>query len=494
MSVGSVFQLITNNGVQDKLLMATEALNARIKEIMKTDVVVNEDGSARRVGSWNSDLLRLDRTHTVFVAGYFKPFASAAYEYIKVPVSEGHTELGESVRFRIPQVGQFYSDMVVHIQLQGLRAVSALDKVRYAAFLGHKIFPKVAFSINGNPIDDYTTDEYNAYWQFKLPAHKRAGWLKNVGQEIPSLGYLTPDPTTDEFREYRWIGTGNQTFKREHTTVDLWVPLLFWFKDMTQAIPSMVIPYGQTYVDLNLAKASDLIAFANYGGGGAYTSPSVKICNLYVNNIFVSPELTDLFLSKFGFSLIRVHKRHTKMLISPVGTERLNNLTWPIETMYLCFRPRANLMDSQAWYKCMALTDAEVPTPVVTGGLAPTISINNINYYTETPVVTELQLKAHDVEIYKEFPSAFFNQYIPFIFGNYISTPTDDGWFMMNFNMRPGDRNPSGHFNLSRAREFYLSYKSSSISQANPSDLTVLADALNFLVVKGASAVLKFST
>lgn len=35
-------------------------------------------------------------------------------------------------------------------------------------------------------------------------------------------------------------------------------------------------------------------------------------------------------------------------------------------------------------------------------------------------------------------------------------TPTDNGLMMVNFALHPGDYQPSGHFNVSRAREFYL--------------------------------------
>jgi hypothetical protein len=73
---------------------------------------------------------------------------------------------------------------------------------------------------------------------------------------------------------------------------------------------------------------------------------------------------------------------------------------------------------------------------------------------------------------------------------------------MMNFNVKPGEYQPSGHFNSSRARELYLSYVSAIdentndyvISKANPVELLVLAECLNFVFYKNGNMVLRFST
>jgi hypothetical protein len=65
---------------------------------------------------------------------------------------------------------------------------------------------------------------------------------------------------------------------------------------------------------------------------------------------------------------------------------------------------------------------------------------------------------------------------------------------MINFGFLPGDYQPSGHVNLSRVREFYLNYTSSFISRNNKVELIVLADLINFLLIKDGSAVLRYST
>jgi hypothetical protein len=65
---------------------------------------------------------------------------------------------------------------------------------------------------------------------------------------------------------------------------------------------------------------------------------------------------------------------------------------------------------------------------------------------------------------------------------------------MINFNYLPSEHQPSGHINISKAREFYINYTSSFISKDNQAELIVLADAINFLLIKDGTAALRYTT
>ena len=65
---------------------------------------------------------------------------------------------------------------------------------------------------------------------------------------------------------------------------------------------------------------------------------------------------------------------------------------------------------------------------------------------------------------------------------------------VVNFSFKPGERDPHGYINVSRAREFYLEYTSSFINKDNPTNVIVLADVINFLLVKNGTAFLKYTT
>jgi len=58
----------------------------------------------------------------------------------------------------------------------------------------------------------------------------------------------------------------------------------------------------------------------------------------------------------------------------------------------------------------------------------------------------------------------------------------------------PRSYQPSGHLNISRARETYLKWNSTYISSTSPVDFIIVAVAINFLLITDGSAVLRYST
>ena len=585
MSSGGVFKLIINEGMQDKILLATKVLNMRIKKIQQfnkeriKNLPVNLRNSIELDKSYIPDINAIDKTHMIIVNGAFKPFVSAGFEYNRVQ-GNGQIKLGQTASFVLPVFGDFINDIVVHVKMKGLKANSMLDRVRYVAFPGHRLFKKVSFKINSNPLDDYVSDDYNAHYQFNVPSQKRIGWMRNVGQEIPYRAFLTGDPINDMFREYKLFGDGYQTPKQNHDDLEMWIPLLFWFNDVRSALPNSLIPYGQTRVTIDLADANELVGFADYGGGGEYTDPTITTFELYMNNIFMNPEIVNIFTKKFGFMLVRVHVRHTQRLVLGEDNVHLNGLKWPVETMYATFRPNANNVLSQYWNAGTALTLTEIKSPVVaqnaaltvygdvidaadktativrtsgmslssiddyyvgytftiTGGpgynvknitqndytiiayngttntitinddwlvvpdttttyelYTPQLAINMSRYFKESPVIDTLEIKAHGNVIYRKTNESFYNSYLPLRFGM-GNTPIDRGWYMINFGFNPEAHQPQGYINLTKAREFYLNYTSSFISDKNETLLGIYAKAINFVLVKDGTAVLRYAT
>lgn len=506
MSVGGVFQIISNDGLQDNLIMNNKLLLKRLEEIKeakkmqkqklfpnKTQQQLNEIDE-----DWQPTLQDIERTHILFINSSFKPFVSMAHEYSKVVSRGGPTSLGSTFSFSMPILGEFVNDAVLHVKLSGLSAKSALDKVRYVEFPGHRLMKKVSLKVSNVTMDTYTSDDYNIHYQYKVSTDKSKGYLRDVGQEIPQLGYLTADPTVDEYREYRWFGTGPQTFKQSQPVLEMWIPLLFWFKDIQCSLPNFILPINQTNIEITFEEQQNLVAYANYGGGGAYNVPVVTDCHLYLNHIFMQPEVFKIFITKYGMQLIRVHRVQQEILIDNQQSILLNQLKWPVECIYIGFRPMVNSLNSQTWYKNTSITNVSVQEAVVIGNSV--IAVADAVYQQEQQVVQSVDLRASDVVIYPQLPPEFYNNYLPLRYGSRLKTP-DIGWLMMNFNFNPGEYQPSGHFNASRSRELYLRYTSALdssgnyvISQSNPVELLVSAECINFIIYKNNNMTLRFST
>ena len=507
MSTGGTFQLLVNTGIQDKMLMATERLTSNIKRITTRNLrnisaqhpnMTKEELKALET-DWMPLLRDIERTHILFITSSYKPFVAMTHEYSKTMPKFGRAALGEKFVFALPIIGEFVNDAVVHIKLDHFSSVNAVDKVRFVEFIGHRLIKRATFRIKEHIFDEYTADDYNAFYQFKIKQHKEIGYLRNIGQEIPKLGYLSADPTVDEVREYRWFGDGTQTFKQRQSMLELWIPLLFWFKDIQCSLPNFILPTEQTKIEIEFEKEHNLIAFSDYGGGGAYNVPVVTECQLYLNHLFLLPSVMRIFTSRYSLQLIRIHREHRELLKHSSGNVHLSSLKWPVECLYIQFRPVVNKSKSQQWYRGTEITETQVKEAVVLG--STTIQVNSAVFMTEHDCITSMGLKAFSNIIYPELPPSFYNSYIPMRYGTHTKTPKNLGWYMMNFNFDPGNQQPSGHFNISRSRELYLQYTSATdalnrdiIREDNPVELIVLSECINFILFTGGNAILRFAT
>jgi hypothetical protein len=491
MSTGGIYTLIANSGQQDQLLLATSLLNKRLKEIHRLRC------KNPSIKDPTPTLVDIEKTHVMFMNAHFKPFVAIGYEYQMTGVNEGMATFGKQITFSLPQFGDFFADMAVHLRLTGLTVGQTSQQVRYCDFLGHKLFSRVAFEINGNEIDYYDSDLYNFHYNFFIHGSgKEHSWLRCVGQEVPEFASLTQQPLVDEYREQKWILSGPQTPKQTHANVDLWIPLMFWFnRDFRLMIPSVSIPYGQRYIKVTLATAADIC------GGiptSDFTTPSIPICELWTNNIFVNPEIHNIFIKRIGFQMIRVHRYTRLPIISNINEIRLDQLKWPVETMYIGMKPNVNIPTMDDWWRFGNVTTTTIPYPVaIANPTAPPdylITVGFANWKHQTKVLDSFSLQTRGIILYPNLQSEFFNHYIPYNYGNIICAPIDPHVYMVTFNFYPGIYQPSGHYNMSNSREFFFVYQSSVISEEAPTTLVIYAVCINFIILAEGYLILRFNT
>ncbi|MCK9609195.1 MAG: hypothetical protein M0R33_22395 [Methylomonas sp.] len=647
MATGGVFQLIANDGKADKMLMATDLLNERIKQLMCAR-------AQRKEVDVTPTLVDIEQSHILFVNAHFKPFAAISHEYTKVRTSSGTPQYGTSISFSIPQYGDFFSDMVVNVILAATAATvgtipafpamptgageadivvggltvgrtnaigvvpvgpattgtwtintyryvnsagtilavgaAASNFVRYCDYPGIRLFAKVAFNVNGNPLDDYTSDTVLFYSKFKIPPNKVVSWKRLMGQEVPvdsytdltsvagstfgfpayAAGLVTaggalpagaPDVSAVTSRKVSQIVSGPQTPKALQPALSLWIPLFFWFnRDVHLAIPSVAIPYGQRFINIDLAAQNLLLSVAPgdlylqltverataddavtagtaaqvntintettvtrtpYLAAGSVidTTQRISICDLYINNLFMNPEIHDIYMKRIGFSLIRVHRMQTIRESVASGSELMNQLKWPTETLFVGMRPVVNTSTVNTnmhrdWCQFTSVVDEELrPTQQISSrlttgvasawndvaGLTKSLTSVYAGERTVVPVYAEtidtLQVVVHGNKVYDILASDFYRDYLTWTYGGQnIVSPEDTGALMLNFNFYPGSYQPSGHINISRAREFYIDFVSSYCDAVHPCDLIVYAVAINFLLIADGSAILRYTT
>lgn len=334
MSSGGVYRLASADGKADKMLTANELLSRRLTAVMCARQKLGHDQTPT--------LADIRRTHILYVDAHYSPFVAIAMDYGKVRPSSGTPQWGANMQFSIPQNGDFFSDMVVNVQLAQTQAtigsvpafpayigeddqvttatssVSATEDtvadvytrytyeyvnlagtvqtvgdpvrnhVRYAEYVGARLFDEVKFDVNSNPLDQYGPQDVIFHQKFQVPPQKMTGWKRMLGQEVPieAISDLTgitgaasaPAAAVDledingqpaegalvsasnTTRKLLQIVNGPQTPKASQPALDLWVPLIFWFnRNSHLAIPSIAIPYGQRFINIKLARQDEVL-------------------------------------------------------------------------------------------------------------------------------------------------------------------------------------------------------------------------------------------
>lgn len=182
--------------------------------------------------------------------------------------------------------------------------------------------------------------------------------------------------------------------------------------------------------------------------------------------------------------------------------------------MFVGMRPTSQKTSLDKWHKFTSITDTTFSIPRLldtsstltwtSTGTAPaagdvpvTASGTTATAVAQvaTKTIDRVTISAHGIPIYNDIPADFFNCYTPFTYGGVnINSPEDEGALMIPFNLYPGTYQPSGHVNISRAREFYFKYTSSVINSSTTGELVIAASAINFLLISDGSAVLRYST
>jgi hypothetical protein len=528
MTNGAVFQLVTNDGKQDRILMATAFLNKRLKMIYQAR---QNDPS---VSNSTPTLVDIEKTHVLFMNAHFKPFAALGYEYMKIQAS-GVLGIGGEVSFSIPQYGDFFGDMCVHTKLTAptFAKASGGNPSPYAtgawcAYPGLRLFQRVRFSVNGNDLDSYTPNAASMYNAIHVQPTQRPAWERCVGQEqrvdafLAQTGatndYGANGGTADSYRIWMSASMGAQTYKSSGSVdnLDMFIPLLFWFNlDPRLAVPSVSIPHGQRFVVLTLASQNQMFSLnANGNGNGApsyVTNIAVTKMEMYVNNIFVNPEIHDIFIKRIGFNLIRVHREQIKEMATENGEFLLNDMKWPIETLYIGVRIKSyqtNTAYNDVWHLYHAFNGA-APSLVMrnvaglTSGAGATSISNLPTLSARVPMraIDRVSVKAHGINLYDEYPGAFLDSYMPHMYSKYQASPASMGIMMINFCLYPGAYQPSGYMNVSRAREFYVymwsaldASDTAVISSGTVGEVVICAVAINFLLITDGSAIIRYAT
>jgi hypothetical protein len=466
---------ITSNTTEEnedyeKLLLLHKYIRKRIE---------NEDSEEK-----SKTISDIEKTHTIFANNRFKHYIKMSHNYVRVHNSlyleKQEQKLGVEYEFDIPEeCRDFINDMTLHLRLNDLESSDLSNKVRYVSMLGHKIIESVSLYINDHLVDVYSNDEYYLYYKNELKCEAKEEYLKNIGQEIPVLGTInynlkaSEDEDGIEIQEYKWFANGNQTFKRKHGNVDLFIPLLFWFRDTQYAFPCFIVN-STIRIKIAISCSNQIVNCSKHGS--FYREPILSICDLYVKCLYIDPLVKDIYKNNTRSLIIKSHIRKEMVLERKEDIITLTPLPFPIETMYIIFKPLNNLRYDQHWYKYCMLEKLDIKSIYI--NKLNDFVIGNVETFEEKSIVDRLYVKHGNTNIV--YYDSLFPHYTDVQESKYMVS-NNLNCFIVDFRIKSDSNQPSGVF--AQQENITIDY---SIKEVNNNKVLflIILNVVNFLFVE----------
>lgn len=514
MSKGVFTILSSNKGKHDQFLTSTDMLRKRLDKILRDNM---ESGLFENKQEAKASMADVQRTHNLFVKNSFKPHVALAYEYFKTQ-KEGSGIVGildstDHVKFSLKgNNGNFLNDMVVHVVFDDIGNPNAdpatYPKYRYCEFPGLRLFQKVMLTADHLEVDSYNTEDAVLYTKIKVSASRTPGWYEMLGQENEVTGeYYRDDLSINEMYKFK---DGAQTPKPFQKGLELWVPLIFDFNEYVgRSLHNSLINTDQKYIEIDISAMNKIMKAIDSTGAtipDGINGFKIKSMALYSRNVYLPPEINDIFTDRSDLQLIRVKRQHRKIITESSGNIELRQLKYPIEIIYFGFRPlvngdNANPYSFNDWHKMTYKTRKNAPITVLVPNakVAPAMQLVRrcVSYANSTPPMELIGFTAHGNVLYPLMPEAFFNNYLPYILPG-LSTPGEQGVYVVPWCHYPILYDPSGHINNSTARELFIAFKRNDVIATTLPDPSVemftSAQCINFLIYDKTSIRLKYVT
>lgn len=248
----------------------------------------------------------------------------------------------------------------------------------------------------------------------------------------------------------------------------------------------------------------------------------IEDMSLIINNLFTTSEVHDIYIKRVTFNLARVHREQVIATNSDSGRQQLSSLKFPIEYFLLGARPKENTSQSnpnrlRLWHEHTKIEEfvsevsTNLNTEVVVDQTTPydTLDGTGLKHVSahlvsdrivckkRTELFTWFKVLSQSIplEPAEDLGMGFFTDYLPYKRGgHHFTSPEDTGVKLFNFALYPGEHQPSGHLNLSRARETDIEWKSSVINSSYEAEIIIVASAINFLLIGEGNAIMRYNS
>jgi|NOAtaT_7_FD_contig_31_2811441_length_2086_multi_18_in_0_out_0_1 hypothetical protein len=251
--------------------------------------------------------------------------------------------------------------------------------------------------------------------------------------------------------------------------------------------------------------------------GSVLPTQTFKRAEEYLNNVFIDPAIHDLYLERIGFSLTRVHRTQAINVSTESGEHTLSSFKWPLEFFFAGLRPSSNGTDApqRNWWRYSYNVEVEAVSPIYTTTWSKSSNVvfgagaqiehtftgpgETVTYDLQYPTINKFKVSLQAIDLYEELDSIFFNSYLPAVYGNYyINSTPDKSALFITFTFAPASgQSCEGHINVSRSREFAVTYTSNIIGTnsafTTSGVLHCVGECINFWLASSGNLHLRFS-
>ena len=287
--------------------------------------------------------------------------------------------------------------------------------------IGHKLIERIDIEIGGQLIDRHYSDWFEIWAQLTVPASKKLGYRKLIGQSpLSSTGAVT----------------GLQT---NAGATKVTIPLQFWFcRNIGLALPLISLQYHEVKVNVKFSPLN----YANIVGDA--TLRELVNAELWVDYIYLDSDERRRFAQTSHEYLIEQ--------VQFTGDEQYSALANADDILNKSITLNFNHPVKELIWVCVSNDD---PGNFVGSAQGPGYdNFANGNSRGANPVITaKLQLNGHDR--IAERSGSYFNLEQPY--KHHTCVPDSPGINLYSFALKPEEHQPSGSCNFSRIDNCKLS-------------------------------------
>lgn len=476
-------------------------------------------------------------------------FFNASYEtYVNFVMEDvencftGVPDFGKTANLELNRIGDLVTNCTLEITLPELKDQTGTANfgVSWAPNIGHTIVEKVTFKVGGCDLDRQYGIWWDAWTELTLPATKRAGYNRMIGQQ--NLEYIAglpngtvdcnnPVGTTPGCTAVTLRVSGNQSPKNsglvdgelvtdstccrlKHPKQKLYVPLRFWFNtNPGLALPLAALTFTQLYLQFDFrcfrqcvvmtcdenapdtAVASSIAPPGATATAGTIKDLHLEDVKLWVNYIYLDDDAREALANQPQEQLIVQHQY---------------NQGYPVTTP----QPRIDLQFSHPvielvwWFQeDAAVLQGECENSNVTGCGGTVWGGNQWNWYAVYDVdtgiscdkcirgdnpVSELKLRFNGQDRFTERTGDYFNLVQNFYYHSNIPYFSPDmldtrsrGLMTYSFSLDPEAYQPQGTANFTALYDVQLVAKLKNIGNGNPGQCHVFARNYNWVRIAG---------